>query len=214
MLEPGCGAVWPIPHNRRNRRQGTSEQLHPNPFAQSSSKPALSLSKEGGLQRDCSVIASKVLSAPLSVILVLDTGTHAPEPGEACPEPAEGGAPRPPLSSVMVWADRPTREIASKSPLPRLRDLYVTRKGRSRSRPVGECRGQALCRGRGGVPHQALRVGGREEQRSSNSYAKSRLRGRVREGAAPRPAHFRRLWCGPTVPREGFPCPDTGTCPP
>ena len=36
---------------------------------------------------------------------------------------------------------------------PRLRDLCITRRGGSRSRPVGECRGKALCRGRGGVPH-------------------------------------------------------------
>ena len=55
------------------------------------------------------------------------------------------------------------------------------------SSPNGSAEGFALCRGRGGVPHQALRAGGRGEQRSSNGVTqRPRPRRRVREGAAPR----------------------------
>ena len=48
---------------------------------------------------------------------------------------------------------------------------------------MGECRGQALCRGRGGVPPpRAFRAGGREEQRSSSRVAQRPLRGEDEDG--------------------------------
>ena len=93
-----------------------------------------------------------------------------------------------PLADGPPTAARPRRGPPLLSGLLPHGDPCITRRGGSRSRPMGVQRAKPLCRGRGGVPHaKTLRAGGREEQRSSRRVTQgSRLRGRVERG--PRPA--------------------------